>query len=232
MKTSRFPISLCILPFLCVLPMFTMTACTADDASNAAANGAQMVGDSLRNLPENYQAARPYLKEDLQNIWNNVAGGIEVCAEPLGISEPPHELAQAEEARELLISGASFGEVANKASSELTTQDLEQVPASDLSILNGILPFDINLTACGENLAEVLNTLDIGQVSAVLQSEAGYHLIQLIDRDGVRVKIGHIVFQVDPAVADQETPPSEQVAEATDPLTEAVERLAEALKNR
>jgi hypothetical protein len=209
-----------------------MTACTADDASNIAANGAQYIGDSLRDLPENYQAAKPYLKEDLQNIWNKVAGGIEVCAEPLGISEPPHELAQAEEARELLISGASFDEVVNKATSELTTQDLEQVPSSDLSVLNGILPFDIDLTTCGENLAEVLNNLDIGQVSAVLQSEAGYHLIQLIDRDGAQVKIGHIIFQVDPTVAEQETPPTDQVAEATNPLTEAVERLAEALKNR
>jgi len=228
MKKSDLWIYFCFIPFLCVLPVFTVTACSADQASSLANQGVQTIGQSIKDLPQSAQTAAPYLQEDLEKLWNNVAGGMQVYGEQVGISAPQPALAEAELTRERLIAGASFDDVVAKAATELTPEDLKEMPTSDLSALNGILPFEIDLSTCGENLAEVLNNLDIGQVSAVLRSEAGYHLIQLLDRDGAKVKIGHIVFQVDPSLADQASP-SGQVAETPGPVGEAIERLTEAL---
>jgi hypothetical protein len=240
MKHTSPLINLCIIPIICILPIFSSTACSTDQASKVANNGAQMVQQNLSQLPENYRVAAPYIQEDLEKLWNNVAGGIEVYGEDLGVHTPTHALAAAKEARERLIAGTSFDDVVKKAQSELTTDDLKNMPTSDLSALDGILPFDIDLTTCGENLAEVLNNLDIGQVSAVLRSEAGYHLIQLINRDGGKVKIGHIIFQVDPTIADSAAPavpdqaksPSNGATELSESMKQAIERLKEAIKKQ
>jgi hypothetical protein len=210
MSIRRLYTSLCFIPFICVLPLFGMTACGGVRTSDTGTDSLSAVGQTLVNIHENARVAAPYLKEDLEKLWNNVAGGVQVYAEDLGVGEPPHELVQAEEARERLISGASLEEVLSRAATELTPEDLQQMPSQDLNVLNGVLPFEIDLTTCGENLAEVLNNLDIGQVSAILKSEAGYHLIQVVDRDGMRLKIGHIVFQVIPPAEDQVIGPPAQ----------------------
>jgi hypothetical protein len=208
-----------------------MTSCTAGQAAGTASKGAVQVGQAFSDFQENAKVAAPYLQEDLEKLWNTVAGNIEVYGADMnrGATEPT-ALVEAEQAREKLISGGSFADVVAKASTELSQDDLSKMPTSDLTALNGILPFDIDLSTCGENLAEVLKTLDIGQVSAILKSDAGYHLIQVIDRDGARFKIGHVVFLVDPN--KDQTPASTKDAKVPDPMKEAIERLAEALNGQ
>ncbi|MFH1676581.1 MAG: peptidylprolyl isomerase, partial [bacterium] len=188
------------------------------------------VGQSVKELPRNFEAAAPYLKKDLEKTWNHVAGTMTVYGEQIGISEPSHPLAMAEEAREKLISGENFEEVVAEAQKELTTEDLKEVPSSNLAALNGVLPFEIDLAKCGGNLAEVLNSLDVGQVSAILKSKAGYHLIKLIDRDGAKVKIGHIVFEIKPETETAEEPAVKD-ADAGGPLKEAIAKLTQAIAN-
>jgi len=187
-----------ILPFLFIFPLLGYIACTSDIALQKTDNTFDALGQSIADIPENVEAAAPMIQGDLKGLWSEVSGDMVVYAEGIGISEPPHPLAEAEEAREKLISGASFREVVANAMSQITPDDLANIHSTELARLNGILPFEIDVNECGESLAEVLNSLDIGQVSAVLQSPEGYHLIQLIDRNGANVRIGHLIFQVDP----------------------------------
>ena len=167
MKLAKLIIK-CLLPVIAVIPIFTYMACSASRAANVTNDGLNYVGQSVKDLPQNLEAAAPYLKKDLETTWNRLAGTMTVYGERVGISEPSHPLAMAEEAREKLISGESIEEVVAEAQKELTTEDLKEVSSSDLAALNGVLPFDIDLTKCGGNLAEVLNSLDVGQVSAIL----------------------------------------------------------------
>jgi hypothetical protein len=225
----------CIIPFLCVLPMFGALACSQDVAVETTTQSMDQIGTAISDLPENARIAAPYLQEDLETLWYSITGNIEVAAQTIGVEEPSHPLAEAQEAREKLISGESFMEVARQAMTQLTKDDLEEMPTSDLGALNGVLPFEIDLESCGENLAEVLNSLDVGQVSAVLKSKVGYHLVQLIDREGGRLRIGHVVFEIDPpddASQPDESDESEEVATETDPLADAISRLARAIADR
>lgn len=231
MKSPNLVISLCLIPLICLIPVFGLTACTVEEGAEVAADGMEVVGKSLAELPENLRLAAPYLQEDAETAWNGIAGSIEVYAEEFGVSQPTRALTECRRAREKLIAGASFSEVVAGAIRTLTPQDLKQMPPPDLSALNGILPFDIDLSECGDNLSEILNSLDVGQISAILRSEAGYHLIQLVDRDGARVRIGHVVFQVNPAI-DSSQDEQPDVAEASDDLTDALAKLAGAIERQ
>lgn len=230
MNTPTRVINLCLVPLICVLPLFGMAACTATEAAEMAADGVEVFQDNLAELPDNLRTAGPYIQDDMEVLWNRVAAGIEVAADEVYMSHPPRPLTEARQVRVKLISGESFEEVVKNATTVLTPEDLKDMPIPDLSTLNGILPFEIDLRACGDNLAEVLNSLDVGQVSAVLRSEAGYHLIQLVDREGTRVRIGHVLFQVDPATDEADAPPAEVMPE--DLLDEAVEKLVEAIEEQ
>jgi len=232
MKLSRTLINYCFIPILCVLPMCGLLSCTSQRALDTTSATFDMIGQSISDLPENVEAASPMLQKDLQNVWNRVAGQLEVVAEDAGLSEPPHPLAEAEQVRETLIAGASFNELLANASNNLETEDLQNINTGDIGSLNGILPFDIDLESCGENLAEVLNSLDVGQVSAVLQSEMGYHLIQLIDRNGGRIRIGHLVFEVEPTPELAEEPTDEKIAQEENPLQDAISQLASVLDDQ
>jgi len=222
----------CIIPFLCVLPLFSIAACSQDVAIDTTTRSVEQIGTAITDLPENARIAAPYLQEDLEILWYSVTGNIEVAAQTIGVEEPSHPLSEAQEAREKLISGASFMEVARQAMTQLTEEDMEAMPVSDLGALNGVLPFEINLESCGENLAEVLNALDVGQVSAVLKSKVGYHLVQLIDREGGRLRVGHVVFEIDPDDDASQPEEPEKVATEYDPLEDAISRLARAIADR
>ncbi len=232
MNSRKYLIDLCIIPFLCILPLFGLTACTSEEVTNATALGAETVGNSIADFPDNIRIATPYLQEDLETLWYTVSGSFEVAADTVGVGEPPHALTQARRVREKLISGATLEEVIAHAASRLTPEDLENMPISDLGALNGVLPFDINLESCGESLAEVLNSLDIGQVSAVLKSEVGYHIVQLIDRHGGSVRLGHVVFEVEPGTQVAEQNDVEAVPEVPEPLRDAISRLARAIEDQ
>ena len=213
------------LPFLFIFPLLGYIACTSDVSLRRTDNAFDTLGQSIADIPENVEAAAPMIQGDIKGLWADVSDQMVVYGEGIGISEPPHPLAEAEEAREKLISGASFREVVANAMGQITPDDLANIHSSELARLNGILPFEIDVNKCGESLAEVLNSLDIGQVSAVLQSSEGYHLIQLIDRNGANVRIGHLLFQVDPNANDQS-----QVSDKPTGYDEAVEKLTKVLE--
>ncbi len=232
MRLTRHFLYFCFIPFICVLAAFGLHACTAQQAADTAAGTIQTLGDRVADLPQNVNTAAPYMQQDLEKLWYDVAGTFEACGDNVGVSEPPHPLVEAEAAREKLIAGESFNEVVANATRELTPDDLKSIPSSDLEALNGVLPFEVDLESCGENLAEVLNSLDIGQVSAILKSKAGYHLIQLLDRDGVRVRIGHIVFEIKPADDVPEDEPQEAAAAPMTPFDEAIAKLNKAIEEQ
>ncbi len=229
MKPTTPLINLCFIPLICVLPLFGSLACSVVEASDIAADGVEAIGNGLSELPDNLREAGPYLQEDLEILWQEISDGIDTYAEEFGVQEPHHPLTRCREVRERLIAGESFNEVIRNAMNELTRDDLENMPISDLNALNRVLPFEVDLAECSGNLADVLNSLDIGQVSAVLRSEAGYHLIQLLDREGGQVKIGHVVFAITPAIEDEPEPEEE---EAPDSLLEAISKLSEAVNSQ
>lgn len=232
MNSISNTIKTCIIPFLCVLPMFGTLACSQDVATETTTQSMEQIGTAITDLPQNARIAAPYLQEDLEKLWYSITGNIEVAAQTVGVEEPPHPLAEARQAREKIISGENFMEVARGAMSELTREDIETMPTEDLDALNGILPFEVDVESCGENLAEVLNSLDVGQVSAILKSKVGYHLVQLIDREGGRLRVGHVVFEIEPDADASQPEEPEKVAEENDPLRDAVSRLARALADR
>jgi len=228
MKISRNVIKYCFLPFLVVLPIFGNLACSdSDQALDSASATLNEVGKRIVEFPENVETAAPYLKEDISTVWSNLSNQFETYTEDVTVANnsQPEQLQQAMETRDRLISGDSFSEVVDEAMSTLTTDDLENMPTSSLSSLNGVLPFEIDVETCGENLAEVLNNLDIGQVSAILQSEFGYHLIQVLDENGGSLRIGHVVFEIDPSEDAAEESAPDMVAEEADPLQDAIAKL-------
>jgi len=220
MNTSTKAIKSVILPLLFIFPLMGIMACSSDTTNQAF----DRLGETIADIPENVETASPMIQDDLENIWADVSGQMEVYAAEIGLEEPSHPLADAQDARDKLISGTSFRDVVANASNEVTTEDLTGIHADELAGLNGILPFDIDITKCGETLAEVLNSLDIGQVSSILETEQGFHLIKLIDRDGARVRIGHLVFEIDPQLEEEPT-----VADQPEGMDEAIAKLNDVL---
>lgn len=229
MNFRKHLINLCFLPILCVIPLFGSVSCADAEASGLATDGYDYVKERVEELPENAKIAAPYIQEDLEILWHNVAGNVEVYAADLGIEEPPHPLAEANEFRDKLISGASFEELVAEVYENITPQDLRNMPSDDLKALNGILPFDVDLSTCGETLADVLNSLDIGQVSAVLRSEDGFHVIQLLNREGGRLRIGHVIFEIAPV--SETTAPENDRASSDTPYEAAMKKMNWAMEN-
>jgi len=64
---------------------------------------------------------------------------------------------------------------------------------------------ELGFTNRGELYPEfeaVAYNLKVGEVSQVLESKAGFHIIQLIERRGERINVRHILIQPKPSVAD------------------------------
>jgi hypothetical protein len=229
MKLSTRTIkNLCLIPFVLLMPIFGGIACTAEEAAIATADTLAVVGEGITDLSTNLKEAGPYFKDDLQAIWYDMTGTIEPYHSTIDPVNTPEALAQAQDTRDKLISGANWSDLVMNAANQITSEDYKQINDGDYGALNGILPFEINVDSVGEDLAAVLNSLDIGQVSAILQSEIGYHLIQLLDEHGGQIRIGHVVFQVEPTL-DEPAPEQEEVVAEADPLEEALNRLASLL---
>lgn len=229
MKLSTQTIkNLCLIPFVLLMPIFGGIACTVEEAAGATADALTVVGEGLSDLSINLKEAGPYIEDDLQAIWYDMSETIEPYHETIDPVHTPQALAQAQDTRDKLISGASWSDLVANAANQFTSEDFERINDGDYGALNGILPFEINVDSVGEDLAAVLNSLDIGQVSAILQSEVGYHLIQLLDEHGGQIRIGHVVFQIEPTLDESVAVREEVVAEA-DPVEEALNRLASLL---
>jgi hypothetical protein len=239
MKLSKLIIKkLCILPLVILLPPLGTTACTAQKALNSAADVLKGAGDGMAIMSDSLREAAPSIQDDLENAWYRLSGDMREVPETVDLSQTPPALAEAQEARDKLISGASFADMVSNAASQVTAEDIERINSGDFGALNGILPFEIDVNSVSEDLAAVLNSLDIGQVSAILQSDAGYHLIQLLDENGGHIRIGHLLFQVDPVAGEPtvEEPtidePGEEPAEELNPLQQAINSLAAMMENR
>lgn len=229
MKLSTHTIKkLCLIPFVLLMPIFGGIACTVEKAAGATAEALTVVGEGLSDLSMNLKEAGPYIEDDLQAIWYDMSETIEPYHETIDPVHTPQALEQAQDTRDKLISGTSWSDLVANAANQFTSEDFERINDGDYGALNGILPFEINVDSVGEDLAAVLNSLDIGQVSAILQSEVGYHLIQLLDEHGGQIRIGHVVFQIEPTLDESVAVREEVVAEA-DPVEEALNRLASLL---
>ncbi|MCX6647233.1 MAG: peptidylprolyl isomerase [bacterium] len=235
MKLSTSTIKkFCIVPLIFLLPPLGGFACTTTAALNTTADVLNAAGDGINAMSDNIREEAPYLEQDLEAAWYNLAGTMgpaPVSADPATASPA---LAEAQEAREKLISGSSVADLVANATNLVTAEDIERINNGDFGALNGILPFEINVNSVGEDLAAVLNSLDIGQVSAILKSQAGYHLIQLLDENGGNIRIGHLIFQVDPTAepatnetAGDETSTDTVPTENADPFQQALDRLME-----
>jgi hypothetical protein len=224
----------CIVPLIFLLPPLGGLACSTSAALNTTADVLNAAGDGINSMSDNIREEAPYIEQDLEAAWYDLAGTMgpaPVSADAL--TESP-ALAEAEEAREKLILGTSVSDLVTNATNMVTAEDIERIKNGDFGALNGILPFEIDVNSVGEDLAAVLNSLDIGQVSAILKSQAGYHLVQLLDENGGHIRIGHLLFQIDPGVepstdetAVEETPADAVPAENADPVQQALDRLAQ-----
>ena len=218
----------CIVPLIFFLPTLGGIACSTQAALNTTADALHAAGNGINTVSDNLREAAPFIEEDLENAWYNLTGNMSEIYETTDFAQNSPALAEAQEARDKLISGTSIAELVANASNLITTDDVERINNGDFGSLNGILPFEINVESVGEDLAAVLNSLDIGQVSAILQSEVGYHLVQLLDENGGQIRIGHLVFQVDPVEETVDEPVEEATAtEELNPLQQAINRLAE-----
>jgi hypothetical protein len=226
--------NLCIVPLIFLLPPLGGLACTTQAALNTTADVLNAAGNGINAMSDNIREEAPYIEQDLEAAWYNLAGTMgpaPVSADPVTESTA---LAEAQEARDKLISGTNVSDLVSNATNLVTAEDIDRIKNGDFGALNGILPFEINVNSVGEDLAAVLNSLDIGQVSAILKSQAGYHLVQLLDENGGNIRIGHLIFQVDPGAepaadeATAEDTSTETVpAENADPFQQALNRLAE-----
>jgi len=100
--------------------------------------------------------------------------------------------AKAEEVKKKLDAGADFAEMARTYS---------QDPAS------GTNGGDLGFTKRGDFVPEYETAafaLKDGQISDIVQSQFGYHIIQLIERRGEKIHTRHILIRVTPSAGDEQ----------------------------
>lgn len=110
----------------------------------------------------------------------------------IDIEEENRVKAQLRDLKERIENGANFTSIAIIYSEE---------PGADRS--GGELPF-YGRGELDPTYAAAAFNLKPGMISNVVQSEFGYHIIQLIDRQGEKVKTRHILMRPKPSVEDME----------------------------
>lgn len=124
MKLSRILINYCLIPILCIVPIFGAIACSVEEGSVYTANAVEKIGNSIVNFPENLRTAAPYMQEDVTTWWCEVSGSAEAYAQEVGLHEPLHTLAVNPGEDKPVISGSSFSDVLRKARNLITPSDL------------------------------------------------------------------------------------------------------------
>lgn len=107
-------------------------------------------------------------------------------------------------AREMIVAGQSF---------ELIAEDASDDPSRTRGgMLGWFSPGDLDA-----DFEATVDTLHVNQLSDVIKTQFGYHLIEVLERDGARFKVRHILAMVQPTEA--------QLEEARARATEAWERI-------
>jgi peptidyl-prolyl cis-trans isomerase SurA len=94
--------------------------------------------------------------------------------------------------QERLKNGEDFGSLASQFSED---------PGSAAN--GGVLGFVSRGTLVKE-FEEVAFSLEKNEISAIVQTQFGFHIIQLLDRQGERINVRHILIQLQPTAKDEE----------------------------
>jgi len=143
-------------------------------------------------------------RPEVENFFNEIPEDqLPTIPEQVGVSQiviipPPLEDAQssayqkAEAIRDSIVNqGKDFEEMARKYSEDQSAQrggSLPMLPVNDLVA----------------NYSAAATAIDIGEISEVVQTEFGYHIIRLDDRRGDQIETSHILIKIDETLVDED----------------------------
>jgi len=143
-------------------------------------------------------------RPEVENFFNDIPEEqLPTIPEQVGVSQiviipPPLEDAQssayqkAEAIRDSIISqGKDFEEMARRYSEDQSAQrggSLPMLPVNDLVA----------------NYSAAATAIEIGEISEVVRTEFGYHIIRLDDRRGDQIETSHILIKIDETLVDED----------------------------
>src|SRR6056297_67069 len=143
-------------------------------------------------------------RPEVENFFNEIPEEqLPTIPEQVGVSQiviipPPLEDAQssayqkAEAIRDSIVNhGKEFEEMARKYSEDQSAQrggSLPMLPVNDLVA----------------NYSAAATAIEIGEISEVVRTEFGYHIIRLDDRRGDQVETSHVLIKIDETLVDED----------------------------
>ncbi len=143
-------------------------------------------------------------RPEVENFFNDIPEDqLPTIPEQVGVSQivvipPPLEDAQssafqkAEAIRDSIINhGKDFEEMARKYSEDQSAQrggSLPMLPVNDLVA----------------NYSAAATAIEVGEISEVVRTEFGYHIIRLDDRRGDQIETSHVLIKIDEALVDED----------------------------
>ena len=143
-------------------------------------------------------------RPEVENFFNEIPEEqLPTIPEQVGVSQiviipPPLEDAQssayqkAEAIRDSIINqGKDFEEMARRYSEDQSAQrggSLPMLPVNDLVA----------------NYSAAATAIEIGEISEVVRTEFGYHIIRLDDRRGDQIETSHILIKIDETLVDED----------------------------
>ena len=143
-------------------------------------------------------------RPEVENFFNDIPEDqLPTIPEQVGVSQiivipPPLEDARsaafqkAEAIRDSIVNhGKDFEEMARKYSEDQSAQrggSLPMLPVNDLVA----------------NYSAAATAIEIGEISEVVRTEFGYHIIRLDDRRGDQIETSHVLIKIDEALVDED----------------------------
>ena len=143
-------------------------------------------------------------RPEVENFFNEIPEEqLPTIPEQVGVSQiviipPPLEDAQssayqkAEAIRDSIVNhGKEFEEMARKYSEDQSAQrggSLPMLPVNDLVA----------------NYSAAATAIEIGEISEVVRTEFGYHIIRLDDRRGDQIETSHVLIKIDETLVDED----------------------------
>jgi peptidyl-prolyl cis-trans isomerase SurA len=142
-------------------------------------------------------------RREVENFYNsyqdslpNVKASVEISHILMQITPSESSVQEAlekiQKVQERLKNGEDFGSLASQFSED---------PGS--SVNGGILGFVSRGTLVKE-FEEVAFSLQQDEISDIVQTQFGFHIIQLLERQGERINVRHILIQLQPTTADEQ----------------------------